>query len=254
VQRMAVSPVSLVNARAPHEYAQMMHSIRSSISFLFFGLVVAMLGCFVVPSGAHAAEMSFRLVDFGRPAKCRQACPQVIAAEGEITSRTPKAFLDFLGAHLGSGRLHSIVLVHSQGGQVVASMELGQTFRKIGAAVVVARVPPGHAVTDGSLQSGRCYSACVYALMGAVKRVAPPQSRVGIHRMFMFEANRSPDSTMGLSRVYADSPLVGRLGDYAEAMGINPELVWTAETIDPDKIRVLSGAEMRRWKLAVPKL
>jgi hypothetical protein len=206
------------------------------------------------PLSASAAEMSFRLVDFGNPAKCKNACPQVIAADGEITSRTPQAFLNFIGANIGSGRLHSIVLINSQGGQVVASMELGRAFRTIGAAAIVARAPPGRAVTDGSVYSGRCYSACVYALMGAATRVAPPQSRVGIHRMFMFEANRSPESTSGLSRVYAAGPLVTRLGDYAQVMGVNPELVWTAETINPDKIRILSGPEMRRWKLAAPKL
>ena len=215
-------------------------------------LIVATLAA--APLSASAAEMSFRLVDFGNPAKCKNACPQVIAADGEITSRTPQAFLNFVGAHIGSGRLHSIVLINSQGGQVVASMELGRAFRTIGAAAIVARAPAGGAVTDGAVFSGRCYSACVYALMGAATRVAPPQSRVGIHRMFMFEANRSPESTSGLSRVYAAAPLVSRLGEYAQVMGVNPELVWTAETINPDKIRILSGPEMRRWKLAAPKL
>jgi hypothetical protein len=205
------------------------------------------------PLPARAAEMTFRLVDFAT-GKCKQACPQVIAADGEITSRTPQAFLNFVGAHIGSGRLHSIVLMNSQGGQVVASMELGQAFRTIGAAAIVARAPAGRTISDGAVFSGRCFSACVYALMGATKRVAPPQSRVGIHRMFMYEANRGPESTTSLSRIFAASPLVARLGEYADGMGVSSELVWTAETINPDKIRILSGAEMRRWKLAAPKL
>jgi hypothetical protein len=215
---------------------------------------LALWAAVTAPLSASAAEMSFRLVDFGNPAKCRQACPQVIAAEGEITTRTPQAFLDFMRSHVASGRLHSIVLIHSQGGRVVASMELGRAFRAIGAAVIVARAPPGRAVVNGAVMSGRCFSACVYALMGATTRVAPAQSRVGIHRMFMFEANRSPDSATNLARVYAAQPLVSRLGEYAQVMGVSPELVWTAETIDPDKIRILSGPEMKRWKLAAPKL
>src|SRR4051812_5993268 len=99
---------------------------------------LALSAMVAAPLSARAAEMSFRLVDFGNPAKCHQSCPQVIAAEGEITSRTPQAFLDFVGANVGSGRLHSIVLLHSQGGRVVASMELGRAFRTIGAAVIVA--------------------------------------------------------------------------------------------------------------------
>ena len=232
----------------------MMHSWRFAMSFLSLRLVLAVLCCVVASPGGRAAEMTFRLVDFGNPAKCRQSCPQVIAAEGEIAARTPQAFVDFIGAHIGSGRLHAIVLMHSQGGQVVASMELGQAFRTMGAAVIVARAPPGRAVADGSVSPGRCFSACVYALMGAFKRVVPSQSRVGVHRMFIFEANRGPDSTAGLSRVYATPQMVTRLVAYAEAMGIDPDLVWTAEAIDPDKIRILSGPEMRRWKFAVPKL
>lgn len=219
--------------------------------FLRFALAGALV---VAPLAAHAAEMSFRLVDFGDPARCRASCPQVIAAEGEITARTPQAFLDFVAKHIGSGRLHSIILLHSQGGQVVASMELGQNFRKIGAAAIVARAPSSGAAPDGAILSGRCYSACVYALMGATTRVAPPQSRVGIHRMFMFEANRSPESASSLSRVYAAEPLVERLGEYATAMGVSAELVRNAEQISPDKIRILTGAEMKRWKLAGPKL
>jgi hypothetical protein len=237
--------MALAIARAAGEHAGMWMFLRG----LVFAAAVA-----AAPFTAQAAEMTFRLIDFGDPAKCRSACPQVIAADGEIRSSTPQAFLDFIGSKIASGRLHSIVLINSQGGQVVASMELGRAFRTIGAAVIVARAPPGRAVTDGAVYSGRCYSACVYALMGAATRVAPPQSKVGIHRMFMFESNRTPDTPAGLSRVYAAAPLVARLSDYAQAMGVSPELVWTAEKIDPDKIRVLSGTEMRRWKLAAPKL
>ena len=202
-------------------------------------------------AAAQAAEMSFRLVEF-RDGKCRDNCPLVIAADGEITTQTPQAFLDFVGRNIGSGRLHSIILLNSQGGKVVASMELGQTFRKMGAAVIIARPAPG--ATSGVVMSGRCYSACVYALMGASKRVAPPESRVGVHRMFMYEANRSPDAPTGLTRTYASEPLVSRLGQYAQLMGVSQELIWAAERISPDKIRVLTTAEMRRWKLAAPRL
>lgn len=234
-------------ARKSREHVRMRimkHFVRS----------LALSAIFAAPLSASAAEMTFRLVDFGNPVRCKQACAQVVAAEGEITSGTPQAFLDFVSAHVRSGRLHSIVLLHSQGGRVVASMELGRAFRTIGAAVIVARAPAGRAIVDGAVLSGRCYSACVYALMGARTRVAPVQSRVGIHRMFMFEANRGPESTSNLARVYAARPLVSRLSEYAEVMGVSPELVWTAETIDPDKIRILSGPEMKRWKLAAPKL
>jgi hypothetical protein len=201
---------------------------------------------------ARAGEMVFSLVDYG--VRCGQSCPQVIAAEGEIMAKTPQAFVDFVGKHIGSGRLHSIVLIHSQGGRVVAAMELGQALRKLGAAAVVAKVPPVGSRKDLWVLPGRCYSACVYALMGAKKRVALPESRVGIHRMFMYEANMRPDAGPQRDRIFAAEPLVARLSEYAATMGVSTELVRKAETINPEQIHILSAAELRRYRLAGPKL
>jgi hypothetical protein len=150
--------------------------------------------------------------------------------------------------------LHAIVLINSQGGRVVAAMEWGQTLRKLGAAAVVAKVPPNGATRDLWVMPGRCYSACVYALMGAKKRVALPESRVGIHRMFMYEANMRSETSGERERVFATEPLVARLSEYAQMMGVSTELVRKAETINPDRIHILSAAEMRRYKLAGAKL
>lgn len=217
--------------------------LRSVFLCLFFILAVGPV---------VAAEMAFSLVDYGE--RCGQRCPQVIAADGEIVAKTPQAFVDFVGKHIGSGRLHSIVLINSQGGRVVAAMELGQALRKLGAAAVVAKVPPVGSRKDLWVLPGRCYSACVYALMGAKKRVALPESRVGIHRMFMYEASMRPDAGTQRERVFATEPLVARLSEYAEAMGISTALVRKAETINPEQIHILSAAELRRYKLAGPKL
>jgi len=217
--------------------------LRSVFLCLFFILAVGPV---------VAAEMAFSLVDYGE--RCGQRCPQVMAADGEIVAKTPQAFVDFVGKHIGSGRLHSIVLINSQGGRVVAAMELGQALRKLGAAAVVAKVPPVGSRKDLWVLPGRCYSACVYALMGAKKRVALPESRVGIHRMFMYEASMRPDAGTQRERVFATEPLVARLSEYAEAMGISTALVRKAETINPEQIHILSAAELRRYKLAGPKL
>jgi hypothetical protein len=146
------------------------------------------------------------------------------------------------------------VLINSQGGRVVAAMEFGQNLRKLGAAAVVAKVPPVGGARDLWVVPGRCYSACVYALMGATKRVALPESRVGVHRMFMYEANMRPESGSERERVFAAEPLVARLSEYAQMMGVSTELVRKAETINPDRIHILSAAELRRYRLAGPKL
>ena len=223
--------------------------LRLSVRLRAFSLISGLL---MASGAARAADMTFSLFDYGE--RCGQRCPQVIAADGEIVAKTPQAFVDFVGKHIGSGRLHSIVLINSQGGRVVAAMELGQALRKLGAAAVVAKVPPAGSRKDLWVLPGRCYSACVYALMGAQKRVALPESRVGIHRMFMYEANMRPDAGTQPDRVFAAEPLVARLSEYAEAMGVSTELVRRAETINPDKIHILSAAELRRYRLAGPKL
>ena len=197
--------------------------------------------------------MSFRLVSIGDAAKCRKRCPEAIAAEGEITERTPDAFLKFVTDNVRGRNLHSIVLFHSPGGRVIASMRLGMALRQIGAAAIVARVGPSANGRGGRFAAARCYSACVYALMGARKRVVPPPSQVGIHRMFMLEALRNEETGVVANRTYATESLVTRLSDYAKMMGVSNELVWTAERINPDRIHILTSGELRRWRLATRK-
>ena len=214
------------------------------------------LGC-CVAAPATAAEMTFRMVPIGDPAKCHDKCARVISAEGEIGSSTPQEFVDFIRRNIGDSRARSVVFLHSPGGKVVASMELGMAFRKLGAAAVVARVesPQPGSGHQASFTAARCYSACVYALMGARKRVVPPLSFVGIHRMFLLEEQRDPDSPSGQStaRVFADRDLVKNLSHYAGMMGISNDLVTTAESVNPDHIHIVSTQELRRWKLGSTK-
>ena len=128
---------------------------------------------------AKAADMTFQLVDTATQSACRGHCPQVIAASGEIVESTPQAFIDFARAASANARVRSILFINSPGGRVTAAMRLGIAFRRVGAAVVVARAQQS-ADAQGEFSAGRCFSACVYALMGAKKRIIPPQSQVGI--------------------------------------------------------------------------
>jgi hypothetical protein len=91
--------------------------------------------------------------------------------------------------------------------------------------------------------AGECLSACVYALMGATRRVAPPDSKVGLHRMSL---GAPGESGGGL----ADKRLVAILARYAARMGVNPALVWQAESQTPGALHILSPAEIARWRLA----
>ena len=185
--------------------------------------------------------MTFRSVNFDSD-KCVADCPQVIVADGVIEAETPQAFVDFAKEASQTNRLRSVIFMNSPGGNVVASMELGAAFRKLRAAVVVA----GFAVVGARSGpvSGQCLSACVYALMGATQRVAPPESRVGLHRMSLETPGQAG------SGVLADKRLVAILARYAARMGVDPTLVWHAESQPPGTLHLLSSAEISRWRLA----
>lgn len=211
---------------------------------------LTLLSLLAAPASA-AAAMSFEVVTLG-VGHCRDRCPQVIFAQGEIDNGSAQNFLDFVRQSLPSGELHGIVLLDSPGGHVVAAMELGQTIRRLGMAIIVAR--PGDSGGMAQLYSGRCYSACVYALMGGKKRVVPPQSRVGVHRMFNYSTNFSlADGGFVNERYLDDGEMRGRLSRYSQAMGVSPAVIDLAEHTAPDYLRVLTPGEIARWRLAAQK-
>ncbi|MGZ9107185.1 MAG: hypothetical protein ACXW3M_15565 [Rhodoplanes sp.] len=219
------------------------------IKTVFIALCVAAF----VPTFAHAEEMSFRVVSVSSGG-CGANCPQVIAAQGEIGPETPDAFVAFVRENARGGNLHGIVLLDSPGGKVVASMELGQAIRKLGMAVIVAR-PGADQSRTMALVSGRCYSACVYALMGGRRRVIPPQSSVGIHRMFNYSTSFDiAEGGLVRERNYDDGGMLQTLSRYAAMMGVSTELVKLAERTSPDKLYVLTGADIARWRLGSRKL
>ncbi len=159
---------------------------------------------------------------------CGAKCPQVFVADGVIEPDTPLAFVEFARGAVITPGVRGVVLINSPGGNVLASMELGAEFRKL----------------------GECVSACVYALMGAVRRVAPSISRIALHRMSVMQR----DGFFGPeSRRLADTDLVQLVARYAQRMGVDPAVVLTAESQSPDNIHVLSPREMRRWRLATSK-
>ena len=136
--------------------------------------VLAMLTALVLASPASA--MAFRAGEMPDPVLCGRTCPLVVAAVGTIDEATPREFENFMRDWAGEKNV--IVLLDSVGGRVVAAMELGRFFRRMHYGVVVGSPEP-----DGRgaarLGHGRCFSACVYAFMGGVRRIVPESSQVG---------------------------------------------------------------------------
>ena len=208
-----------------------------------------------LPTGARAeAEMTFRAVRIGGRGMCDAECPTVIAATGQITRDTPARFLQFVASSYDRSELHAVVFLDSPGGGVLASMKFGSLLRQIGAAAVIARV-----YSDGQggsvMTNAQCFSACVYALIGARKRVVPVGSQIGIHRMF---ANDDTLDASGLTvtrrRLYDNGDMGAMLKSYSAQMGVSPGLITAAEHVPSDQLRILSRAEIRRYRLGVPHL
>ncbi len=224
-----------VGGSSPSPPTKLFARLFTLVLSVFVGLLCA------VPVAAFADPMSFRLVDL-RLGQCSGPCPQAVVAEGVIEPDTPDAFLSFAKTTSGTSRLRSVVFLNSLGGNVVASMELGAIFRKLHVAAIVAHF---EAADAGTPLTGECISACVYALMGGVLRVAPPGSRVGLHRMSIVE-----HGFFTTTRSFADPQLVQVLTHYAQRMGVRGGLVKLAESLDPDVVHLLTRQEMARWRLA----
>jgi hypothetical protein len=203
-----------------------------------------------------ASAMTFSLVPFGDKAKCGSNCPLVISATGDIGNETPREFYDFLTKNISDPRVRSIVFIHSPGGGVEASMRLGTMFRKTGVMAIVARVqaaPPGMGPAL-SVPGARCYSACVYALIGAKKRIVPKDSLVGIHRMHFDTYGRDmATGDSGAKRNFGTSAFVSQLANYANSMGVSRDLIYSAEQINPESIHIVTPQEMRKWRLGTQR-
>ncbi len=171
-----------------------------------------------------------------------------IAAVGRISGDAPQGFLRSLQDASSTSRRVTVFL-DSPGGDVRDSMELGRLFRTTGVSAEVARVGRNGA------SAGECFSACVYALMGARRRAVPPQSQVGIHRMVATEELAGEISEATSPELRAEhSAMRSILARYASRMGVDPGLIFSAERVSSERLHVLSQAEIQRWHLAGPHL
>ena len=199
---------------------------------------------------AEFATMTFRVATL-EARQCGRHCPDVIVAEGVIEKETPEAFIAFLKSAAGSPKLRRVVFFNSPGGNVLASMELGEILRKLGAAGAVGRFGPDS--DQSGPYSGSCISACVYAFIGAAPRVVPNGSLIGLHRMSITERENGGQSGLRETRNFADAPMIAVLTRYTARMGVNPALIRAAELQAPDEVRLLTRSEIVRWSLAATR-
>ena len=187
-------------------------------------LAVALLLTGTMAGAASAMSFQPAYVD-GRPA---------IVAVGQITLDTPG---EFAAVPVAPG---TQVYLNSPGGNVGAAVSLGSLFRSRGVTAVVAGV-----TETGVSVPGACYSACVYALVGASRRVVPRRSRVGIHRMQAATEDLTGSYERAEHRAAAST-----LKGYTARMGVDPSMISSAERTPSESIHVLTPGELRHWGVA----
>ena len=216
---------------------------RLTCRALAFGLAAGLTS--LAGAARAESEMSFRTVQLGDHG-------YAISAHGQITNETPDRFVEFLNETPELRGRHPVVLLDSPGGRVLASMEFGKVLRQVGASAIVAGVS-GDGEGGVTLTNAQCFSACVYALMGASKRVIPSSSMIGIHRMFAYEADVDASGDETVHRRYDDGRMRGYLQQYSSAMGVSPGLISAAEHIASDHLKILSRSEIRRYHLGATR-
>lgn len=212
-------------------------------------------------SALPAAAMEFSTIQIEKACSA-EGCRRAVIAEGEITGEAPAQFARFLQQELQVPGLHAVVFLNSPGGNVESALQLGTLFHRAGAAVIIGRplLMPGEARNKSGMGAlgvvpGHCASACVYSLMGAKKRVVPQGARLGVHRMSARMWSHDPaGGERRTDRVYAGSPEIAALRSYVSRVGGSQDLISLAESIPHDQIRILSGAEVRKFRLGAPSL
>jgi len=240
--------------------------------------VAAMVLAAVLPAAATAPvrnqaipvlkdPMIFYLAQ-GEPNSCGLNCDEWIAAEGEITNGTAermRAFLKRLGGK--SNRLP--IYFNSPGGVTSESIAIGRLMRERG---MIARVAPtrpfdcegsdSDRVCAAAKRSGRplvarlggnqggCFSACVYALVGARLREISPEARLGIHAARTVVLGLPKNviiSAQTRARFKAENQHAIRR--YLVDMAIPPGLLDAAEKVPHESIHLLSREEIVRFKI-----
>ena len=145
------------------------------------------------------------------------------------------------------------VMIDSTGGDVVEAIKLGRFIKQ---NALTTEMSPFRLVVKNKMfdfaddmKNGQCFSACVFVLAGGVvRRVDASTNQVGIHRPYFsqIEGDLSP-SAIKSSR----ERLNKLIKDYFEEVDINPSLLDDMLSIPPEKIRILTGAELEKYRLSV---
>ncbi len=127
-------------------------------------------------------------------------CDPVIVATGKIIATTNNDFLAFSEKNRSLLGASTPVVFDSPGGQVLGSLQLGISIRRLGMDTVL-------------IPRTTCLSACVYSFLGGTRRSVSDNSLMAVHR---FYSSSGPNGSLDDSQ-----RLISLLGEYVEVMGVH---------------------------------
>ena len=176
-----------------------------------------------------AKEMTFKLLDFNHTT--------AIVADGEITAKTPKNFSTFMDSVELDGFKFEVWL-NSDGGNLLAGLELGSLIRNTGFL---------DTVVHSENMSAKCYSSCAYAFMGGREREVRDGARIGFHQFYSnLDTNMAyTDLTDKLEQSEAFTQMLSALVlRYLLDMGANLELYYKMSFALPDQMFIPNASDL----------
>lgn len=136
--------------------------------------------------------------------------------------------LDRAIALMSKTKATPIFRLNSPGGDVEVAIAIGRQLRRFQAQAV-------------TYNQGKCLSACVFILAGAVKRTL--SDTIGIHRPYSSSTEQNDYRVTQASH----RRLAKLAKEYLEEMNISPSMYDAMVTIPPEKMRLLSEAELESY-------
>ena len=197
--------------------------------------------------------MRFEWVQEGPADKCGDNCRTWISAVGQIMPLTAAEFRKFAESRNVAG---ATVVLDSPGGAVLASLELGREFRRLGVTTSVGKTVPlivnaGEAARATLQPRAICGSMCPFVLLGGVRRHVPTEARIVVHQIWPTASRPDPTAANYTAREVARIEReLGLIARYTIDMGGDIELFEMAMRIPPwEALRPLTPEELRRMKL-----
>lgn len=218
------------------------------------------------PAAAPQPEpMRFVVTRSAEP--CGSDCREWLAAQGAITKDTLDELRRAL-AELNGRKLP--LLVYSTGGTVEVAIAMGELIRQHGLDIAVARTvfsqrDPARGTIDE--RSPLCSSACTLLLAGGVRRIIPPQSRIGVHQQTIVETETTTvrdykivrgrkelvderTETRTVKQEQATGEIDAKMKRYLQAMGLDRSFLEVTVSTPADTMRYLKPDEMRATTIA----